>query len=142
MLVDTTGAVTGEMGRMLKAAKLDLLCPDYVVALQREDEVEHLLRATSHHPKVRVLRAPALPGGRRRSRWERAFLRRENFAHHFAGCERETICLDNEVTLRRTFFRTGEICDCKVRSRLSDVLQDCVVHAELLPECFWQPWRA
>jgi len=43
IIVDTTGLVDGGFARALKAAKVDLLRPRHLVALQHKDEVEHLL---------------------------------------------------------------------------------------------------
>ena len=54
VIVDTTGWVNGDGGRMLKGAKLDILLPDIVVLLQRERELEHLVRGRPDHHIVRI----------------------------------------------------------------------------------------
>jgi polynucleotide 5'-hydroxyl-kinase GRC3/NOL9 len=42
-LIDTSGLVSGEPGKLLKAGKIRAIQPDYIFALQRSDELEHLL---------------------------------------------------------------------------------------------------
>lgn len=54
VIVDTTGWVNGDGGRLLKGAKMDILLPDIVVLLQRERELEHLVRGRPAHHMVRI----------------------------------------------------------------------------------------
>jgi len=54
VIVDTTGWVNGDGGRMLKGAKIDILLPDIVVLLQRERELEHLVRGRPPQHIVRI----------------------------------------------------------------------------------------
>ncbi len=54
VIVDTTGWVAGDGGRMLKAAKMDILLPDLVVLLQRERELEHLVKGRPEKHMVRI----------------------------------------------------------------------------------------
>lgn len=54
VIVDTTGWVNGDGGRMLKGAKIDILLPDLVVLLQRERELEHLVRGRPPHHIYRI----------------------------------------------------------------------------------------
>lgn len=54
VIVDTTGWVNGDGGRMLKGAKMDILLPDIVVLLQRERELEHLVKGRPPHHIVRI----------------------------------------------------------------------------------------
>ncbi len=130
IIIDTTGAVRGRMGRMLKTAKMDVLLPAHVVALQRENELEHL---PLRHHGVPALRAPALPGARSRSRWERAFLRRQRFAQYLVNLEEQTISWDSLI-LRRTFLLSGRPLDRDLRLRLTRALGDHVHHGEEVPE--------
>lgn len=43
-LVDTTGFIDGPVARILKLHKLEMLRPQWILALQAEDEMEHLLK--------------------------------------------------------------------------------------------------
>jgi|WetSurSiteA1Bulk_404760.scaffolds.fasta_scaffold18065_2 polynucleotide 5'-hydroxyl-kinase GRC3/NOL9 len=42
-LIDTSGLISGEPGKLLKAGKIRAIQPDYIFALQRSDELEHIL---------------------------------------------------------------------------------------------------
>ena len=42
-LVDTTGFIEGPVARIFKLHKIEMLRPQWIVALQAEDEMEHLL---------------------------------------------------------------------------------------------------
>jgi polynucleotide 5'-hydroxyl-kinase GRC3/NOL9 len=44
IFIDTTGLITGEIGRALKIGKIRKINPEYIIALQRNDELEHILR--------------------------------------------------------------------------------------------------
>jgi polynucleotide 5'-hydroxyl-kinase GRC3/NOL9 len=44
IFVDTTGLITGETGRALKIGKIRAIKPEHIIALQRNDELEHSLR--------------------------------------------------------------------------------------------------
>jgi polynucleotide 5'-hydroxyl-kinase GRC3/NOL9 len=82
VVVDTTGLVGGEVGRNLKKAKIKALRPDYVAAIQRGEELEHILSQISG-PRLHRLRPSPL--ARRRSAQERAKYRRERFRLYLRG---------------------------------------------------------
>ena len=48
IFVDTTGLITGEIGRALKIGKIRAIKPEHIIALQRNDELEHILRLVEH----------------------------------------------------------------------------------------------
>lgn len=55
-VIDTTGLVSGGLGRSLKQYKAELLRPDLVVALERDGELGHILDAYRRQAGPRVLR--------------------------------------------------------------------------------------
>jgi polynucleotide 5'-hydroxyl-kinase GRC3/NOL9 len=71
VLVDTSGLVSGDVGRALKQAKIDLLDPDLVIGLDRRGECDHILRPYTHLLRPAVLILPALAAPRRRSQEDR-----------------------------------------------------------------------
>jgi len=46
VIVDTTGLVKGDSGRILKEYMIDITSPSHIIALQRRDELEHILKKT------------------------------------------------------------------------------------------------
>lgn len=106
VVVDTSGLVAGELGRTLKQAKIELLDPDLVIALQRGRECEHILGAYAHAARPAVVRLPALAAPRTRSAEDRRRRREERLRAYFAGARRATLDL-RRVALRAPPLFTG-----------------------------------
>lgn len=79
-LVDTSGLVGGEAGRSLKAAKMKIVGPRHVIALERRGELEDVLRLCGG---ARVHRLHISAHARRRTTQERARYRLERFRRYF-----------------------------------------------------------
>lgn len=87
LLINTPGWITG-LGAFLQILTEELLEPDIVVGLQRTCELERILR---FFPNWKVQRIPVSPHVRRRSREERAEIRRLNFAKYFENARKVRI---------------------------------------------------
>jgi polynucleotide 5'-hydroxyl-kinase GRC3/NOL9 len=83
ILVDTTGFVSGEAGKELKRRKIDLISPRYILALQKSDEIEHILALFQENPLYRILRLPLSEKVRSRSMEERRANRANKFREYF-----------------------------------------------------------
>ncbi|MDH4230853.1 MAG: Clp1/GlmU family protein [Nitrospirota bacterium] len=82
VLVDTTGLVTGAIGRALKTGKIRALNPEYAIAVQKKDELEHILSRLDDH---RIVRLRNSPEAKARSRAVRFRYRNRKLAEYFAG---------------------------------------------------------
>lgn len=82
ILVDTTGLVQGGPGLALKLAKIRELRPDVVVAVEKADELEHILEKI-RGPELRRIRASPL--AREKSRGARAWYRKKRYREYFQG---------------------------------------------------------
>jgi len=78
-VVNTSGYVSNA-GSYLKCAKIEVLEPELLVALERRGELEHLVRAYSH---LNWLRLPVPEAVREKSPEERRAARRERFRRYF-----------------------------------------------------------
>jgi polynucleotide 5'-hydroxyl-kinase GRC3/NOL9 len=109
VLVDTSGLVQGEIGRLLKQHKIERVAPDVVLCLQRDGECEHIL---SSYPAGRpvVIRLAAASAARRRSADERRRRRESAFAGYFTAA-------------RRLELDLGRVVLCEL-GRTSDALDD------------------
>lgn len=60
IVIDTTGLISGPAGRVLKEYKIELLSPDMILALEREDELDGILGHLRFRkrPVVKRLRVP------------------------------------------------------------------------------------
>jgi polynucleotide 5'-hydroxyl-kinase GRC3/NOL9 len=100
VIVDTSGLVRGDLGQRLKQAKIDVLAPDVVIALQRDGECEPILAPYGAARRPAVIRIPALAPPRRRSQDDRRRHREQALAAHFSGAR--VVGLDLSTIVVRT----------------------------------------
>src|SRR3990172_7744546 len=82
-LVDTTGFVLGPAARRLKFHKIDLLAPHHLIALQRDDELEPILRLFEGRKGMAISRLPVSPHVIPRSFQVRRSYRAARFSDYF-----------------------------------------------------------
>jgi polynucleotide 5'-kinase involved in rRNA processing len=99
IIVDTTGFVLGESGRELKRRKIDLLQPHFILALQRSEELEHILALYKDNPVCRIDRLPVSEQVRPRSREERRNYRARKFQEYFEASKVQELPL-NGISLQ------------------------------------------
>jgi polynucleotide 5'-hydroxyl-kinase GRC3/NOL9 len=83
ILVDTTGFVLGEAGKELKTRKIDLVCPRFILALQKDDELEPILEQYKENALYRIYRLPLAEQVRPKSLEERRINRANKFRDYF-----------------------------------------------------------
>jgi polynucleotide 5'-hydroxyl-kinase GRC3/NOL9 len=83
ILVDTTGFVLGEAGRELKRRKIDLISPHFILALQKNEEIEIILEQYQENPLYKIYRLPISEQVRSRSMEERRINRTNKFRDYF-----------------------------------------------------------
>jgi polynucleotide 5'-hydroxyl-kinase GRC3/NOL9 len=93
VLVDTSGLVTGDIGRALKRRKIDRVAPDLVVALERARECEHIVTPYLTRGRPAIVRAPALAAPRRRTDTARREHRARSLAAYLAPGREQRIDL-------------------------------------------------
>lgn len=82
-ILDTTGYVTGEDALELKYQKMDLLDPCHIVAVQRDREIEPILKAQEGRKRAVVHRLPSPPLVQTRSQEDRRRYRWNCFKEYF-----------------------------------------------------------
>ena len=107
LVIDTTGLVSGSAARALKSAKIRLLAPDIVIAIQVDDEVEHLLAPYEHRSTPRILRLSRSRRVKERTRDERAARRQRKLAACFSGAKGIDLSWD-QVPFENTSWTTGK----------------------------------
>lgn len=105
ILIDTTGWVFGGAARAYKAAKIRTLEPDVLVALEKEDEIEHLLKP--FQSVILVEKLSVYPHIEIRNSKTRKFLRESKFNNYFKNAVSRTLDL-RFLTFENTFFRSGK----------------------------------
>ena len=130
-IVDTTGLVDGGFARALKAAKVDLLRPRHIVALQHQDEVEHLLAPYRKRDEPRIWRLRASRRAQARDRDQRKAKRERRFAAYFASATGHELSW-GDVGLEQTPWLTGEPAPGHLAAYVEELAQGEVLHAERL----------
>lgn len=87
LIANTSGLLAGP-GRRLKAAEIDALQPDLVIAIGEGADLEAVL---SDHQGIATLRLPRSPEARRKTDGERRAIRREAFRRYFAGAAAQMV---------------------------------------------------
>ncbi len=112
VLIDTSGLVDGEIGRTLKLGKIAAVAPDLVVAVERYDELRHIVSRVGEIPVHRLIPAAA---AKSRSQPARSRLRRMKLADYFAEGTEHLLTIHDaaffargrQTTLRDTPLREG-----------------------------------
>lgn len=133
ILVDTTGLIHGKGGRELKFNKVELLRPSYLLALERSDELEHILRPLERIREMEIHRLPVSEKARNRSREQRKAYRRRKLQRYFQNAQVREIPL-RVIAFQGSWLGSGEKILSGDLSFLSDALKTEVIHAERGPE--------
>ncbi|MBN1675636.1 MAG: hypothetical protein JXR37_31630 [Kiritimatiellae bacterium] len=83
VVVDTTGLVRGDVGRILKQAKLDLIRPRHVVLIDPDADLDETVAPAAADPATRVHRMASAPERRRRAETSRSENRARLFDTYF-----------------------------------------------------------
>ncbi|MFX0089639.1 MAG: Clp1/GlmU family protein [Candidatus Hodarchaeota archaeon] len=128
VLIDTTGWILGGAARAYKTAKIDMIQPHIIVALQHKDEIEHVIRPYEY-TKIRIIRAAVSDKIRPRSAIVRRSLRMELFRRYFANSKVRTIPIES---LGKTYslFGTGKPAAEEVVEMLRRILKVKVLYCE------------
>ncbi|RMF88485.1 MAG: hypothetical protein D6736_10445, partial [Nitrospinota bacterium] len=131
LLIDTTGLVSGDIGRVLKQQKIELVAPDLICCLQREGECEPILRAYRHGRRPQIVRLTPQPGCRVRGQEERRAYREQQFKRYFARAEPRELALP-ELNLVGSPLFTGRAMEHRQQQELRATTGVPVLWGEIL----------
>jgi polynucleotide 5'-hydroxyl-kinase GRC3/NOL9 len=100
-VVDTTGLISGGLGKMLKMAKISAIRPAHIVAIQRGDELEHILSLVGD---AMIHRLKASLAAKKRSASSRRGYRTRRLEEYFGERQQSEHVLDSSVM---PFFYRG-----------------------------------
>lgn len=95
VVIDTTGAITGVFGQSLKYQKILALRPDFLLAFQREKELEKIIDSTKNFDFLKIYLMEIPENIRIRAREERARNRQEKFKLYFKNAKSYRLSLKN-----------------------------------------------
>ncbi len=126
ILIDTTGWVFGSYARELKLVKFYSFKPELIIALQEQDELEHLLQPVKNFEVIRV----SYPEKRReRDRDDRKILRESLFLQYFEGGGEITFYL-NKLNTVYTFLGNGGHIQEETYAQLIKILGIAPIYVE------------
>jgi len=110
IVVDTTGLVAGEVGFELKFYKMELLRPQALIALQRKDELEHILKGCRGRKGLSLYVLPPSEGVVPRSQERRREYRQRKFEEYFKEGRKVEVDVERAVVIDPAFplLRLGE----------------------------------
>jgi len=129
LLVDTTGFVLGPSARRFKFHKIDLLTPQHLIALQRDNELEPILRLFEGRKGMAITRLPVSPRVIPRSFQVRRSYRAQRFSDYFRGSSLVELSL-NGIGLQGGWIHSGRPLDPIDLQGLSEELRVPVVWGE------------
>ena len=104
LIIDTPGWVHGEKARALHRSEIEMLSPDVIILLQRNDELEHLVKS---YPPEKIVRIPVTKGPSPRNHEERKGLRETMYKKYLKQADYLELDLD-EIQTDRAYFKTGK----------------------------------
>lgn len=145
ILFDTTGWIYGAAARSYKIAKIEFINPDLIVALQRENEIEHLLKP--FYDTMPVHRLIASENVSPRSNTDRRFLREVAFRNYFSNAQ--FITLNNDkIGFSYSLYKSGIISDEKtlnsiekilgLKAKYCEISKDGIFFVQYEPEKYWK----
>lgn len=103
VIVNTTGWIQGDGGRVLKRSKMEILSPEIVVLLERKDELEHLVK---NYDPGKIVRIHVSKKASFTSEGERKKLRELVSQRYFKNAKEIKLSL-KKIATDRCYFRTG-----------------------------------
>ncbi|MDD5066221.1 MAG: Clp1/GlmU family protein [bacterium] len=105
-VLNTSGWVMGDGGRLFVGATIDLFEPDVIVLMQRQGECEHLVKRI--FPKSRIVSMTVSKKASETSKGDREKLRNLSSQKYFKNAKAITLDLD-EVMTDNCFFHSGQV---------------------------------
>ena len=128
ILIDTTGWVYGWEARELKTIMISSLKPEFLIAIQRTDELETLLKPFTK-TSTKIVRVSTPRNVRSRSRSERRALRSRVFRRYLRDGRRVTLSMD-DVGILYSYLGSGKRIEQDRMGVICNVLGERPVYSE------------
>ncbi|HBY58016.1 MAG TPA: hypothetical protein DEG96_09205 [Candidatus Atribacteria bacterium] len=133
IIVDTTGLIKGYPGQTLKEYMIDIISPCHIIALQRKDELEHILKKFIQNEEIIIYRLSPCAEVRRKTYIQRREIREEKFRKYFKNSSSLSLNL-NDLILRGSYYCSGIALEEEDVRFLEKVLMIEVIYAEKIWE--------
>lgn len=133
VLVDTTGLISGAVAVSLKWHKLQAIRPRHLLGLEREGELEPILRLVEGQADMEIHRLPVSARAVRRSHAARRAYREERFREYFTSASRHDLDW-RDLRFSRLWLNTGRRVGRDEMTVLGVSLQAMPLYAEVSGE--------
>jgi polynucleotide 5'-hydroxyl-kinase GRC3/NOL9 len=130
VLVDTTGLVSGYTGRILKRNKIELINPNFLISLQRNKELEHIILPFEKNKNLKIYKLPVDENVRIKTKEERKLKRENEIIRYFNN----SLILEfsyKDFIIEDKYFKSGREIKGGDLKFLSDNLRRHIFYAEL-----------
>jgi polynucleotide 5'-hydroxyl-kinase GRC3/NOL9 len=127
LLVNMPGWINGQGATDFVLQMISKTNASHLIALQRENEVEDILKEVT--PRVQSIKLTASPYARPRTREERKFLRETSYRKYFAGL-REITMHYGEIDFSPLFSTCGKEASLKVVREVENIVRNRVLYCE------------
>jgi len=115
ILIDTTGYIKNEIGISLKISKIEILKPDFVILLERENELKKIKSFLNYSGiKYKNIKVENLPS---KNIEERANYRKKIFREYFSNLKLIDLNL-NKISLKIINFKNVDILNSDLKGRI------------------------
>lgn len=128
VIIDTTGLISGRIGRALKQNKIDIIKPDHIVCFQRDSELETLIKGVESCCH-KVYRFEPSRFVEKKTQEYRAKYRQEQFSKYFSESEMQDISF-SQLHGQRDIFLNGRKANDKEKENISNIINKNVLYAE------------
>ena len=133
IILDTTGLVKGITGRTLKEYLIEIISPHYILALQKKDELEHILKNFILNEEISIYRMSPCDEVRRKIYFQRREKREEKFREYFKQSSPVDLNLKNLV-IKGSYYGSGITLGEQDLGYLEKVLTAELIYAERIEE--------
>jgi len=95
LVIDSSGFVLGGIAQEFQYNVIQLIKPDFIVAFQREDELEGILKNFNKYRQLKIFRFTVSEHVRQRTSLERQIYREEKFRGYFKVVQENKINIDD-----------------------------------------------
>ncbi|HDI74745.1 MAG: hypothetical protein DRJ52_06760 [Thermoprotei archaeon] len=129
IVVNTDGWIHGKEAREYKWSLIDIVRPDYIIALQSTRELEHILKAYETQRWLEIIRIPSIKESISRDPLNRRIYRETAYKRKLAKSRIRTLNW-SKVRFKGTIFGTGFRLEREKLKQLEKILGVPIVYAE------------
>ena len=135
VVLDTTGMIKGIGGRVLKEYIVELIAPATVIALARENELDHILKVIEKK-NIKLYKFTSSERVKEKDQKHRKVNRERKFRMYFSNAKEVVFDL-KKYALIGTFYGTGSRMSDEELEKMSKEIGKNIIYGENIPEGYY-----